>query len=131
VSPQGELGPPLPTPLTTSGGSDQNHSPSKIALPNFSKIIFFLFNTSSSKVDFGQMEMNFKKTREFFVQNRIKNKKIFHMFHRCHQLGEYKLYFNLIFSVSSFSCFSPDFAGPVSTSWRRIWRNERIFLYRT
>jgi hypothetical protein len=52
------------------------------------------------------------------------------MFHRCHQLGEYKLYFNLIFSVSSFSCFSPDFAGPVSTSWRRIWRNERIFLYR-
>jgi hypothetical protein len=75
VSPQGELGPPLPTLITTSGGSDQNHSPSKIALPNFSKIIFFLFNTSSSKVDFGQMEMNFKKNERVFCSEQDKEQK--------------------------------------------------------
>jgi hypothetical protein len=74
VSPKGELGHPLPIPLTTLVGSDQNHSPSKTAFPKFSKTVFSLFTTSSSNVDFGKMEMNFKNPREVFVQNGLKKK---------------------------------------------------------
>jgi hypothetical protein len=74
------------------------------------------------------METNFKKLREVFVHNGMKNKNLFHIFHRCHQLGESKPSFSPFFQVSNFSCFSPDFAGAVSARWRRNWRNQRRFF---
>jgi hypothetical protein len=49
------------------------------------------------------MEMNFKNTREVFVHNGLKNKNLFHIFHRCHQLGESKPSFSLIFQIFGFS----------------------------
>jgi hypothetical protein len=118
VSPPGELGPPLPIPLTTSGGSDQNHfalqnRPSKKVKKSFFPVRPVFFEDDS-----GKTEMDFQKLREVFFQNGMKNKNLFHIFHRCHQLGESKPSFSPFFQVSSFSCFSPDFAGAVSASWR-------------
>jgi hypothetical protein len=67
------------------------------------------------KKDSGQTKMNFKKPREVFVHNGMKKEKaIFHIFHRCHQLGESKPSFIPFFQVFGFSCFSLDFAGAVS-----------------
>jgi hypothetical protein len=118
VSPPGEIGPPLPIPLTTSGGSDQNHSPSKTALPKFSKTIFACSTRHLPKQIPGKMKMNFEKPREVFLHNGLKNKNLSQVFHRYHHLGESKLSFSLIFQISDFSCFSPNFAGAVSVRWR-------------
>jgi hypothetical protein len=83
---------------------------------------------SSSETDSGQMKMNFKKPREVFLHNGMKNKNLSHFFHRCHEQGESKPSFRPFFPDFSFFRYSPDFAGAVTASWRRIWRNRRRFL---
>jgi hypothetical protein len=42
--------------------------------------------------------------------------------------GRIEAIFEPHFSVFGFSCFSPDFAGAVSASWRQNWRNRRRFF---
>jgi hypothetical protein len=64
------------------------------------------------------MKMKFKKPKEVFVHHGLKNKNLSQFLQRCHQLGESKLSFSLIFWIFGFSCYSPDFAGAVSARWR-------------
>jgi hypothetical protein len=77
------------------------------------------------------METKFKKPREVFVQNGLKNKNLFHIFHRCHQLGESKPSFSLIFQIFSFSVSVLILRELFRRFWRRNWRNRRRFLSRT
>jgi hypothetical protein len=122
------LGPPLQIPLTTSRGFEIPPFPKKPLSPKFSKLpVFCLFDTLSFEVDSGQEETYFQNPREVFVHNRLKNKKLFHILYRCHQLGESKLFFSLIFRIFGFSCCSPNFAGDVSASWRKIGETEEGF----
>jgi hypothetical protein len=65
----------------------------------------------SSKADYGQTKTYFKKLREVFVQHGMKKKKIFHIFQRCHQLGESKLSFSLIFLDFWFFLLQSRFCG--------------------
>jgi hypothetical protein len=61
-----------------------------------------MFDSFSFEKDSKQTRQILKKPREGFVQNGMKNKKIFHIFQRCHQLGESKLSFSLIFRIFGF-----------------------------
>jgi hypothetical protein len=61
----------------------------------------------------------------------MKNKNLSQFFHRCHEQGESKPSFRPFFPDFWFFRYSPDFAGAVTASWRRIWRNRRRFLSRT
>jgi hypothetical protein len=45
--------------------------------------------------------------------------------------GRIEAIFEALFSRFSFFRYSPDFAGAVTASWRRIWKNRRRFLSRT
>jgi hypothetical protein len=57
----------------------------------FQKIAhFFLFSVSSYESDSKQMKMNFKKMREVFFHNGMKNENLSHFFHRFHEQGESK-----------------------------------------
>jgi hypothetical protein len=81
--------PPKKKPLTTSGGS--GIPPITKKKPLFQIFAYFrLFSMSSSEAVFGQIKTNFKKPREVFLRNGMKNKKISHFFHRCHEQGESK-----------------------------------------
>jgi hypothetical protein len=121
--------PPLPIPLTTSGGSDIPLTSPKPPSPKNSKPPFLpVQHQFSSEADSGKMKMNFEKPREVFLHNGMKNKNLFIFFtgatsweNRSHLSASF-------FQIFDFSCFSPDFAGAVSARWRRIWRNQRRFL---
>jgi hypothetical protein len=91
---------------------------------------FFPVQQSSSEADSGKMKMNFKKPREVFVHNGMKNKNLSHFFTGATS-WENRSHLSASFFSFRFSCFSPDFAGAVSARWRRIWRNQRRFLSRT
>jgi hypothetical protein len=80
--------PPKKNLLPPQGGSGIPPIPKK---PPFSFFAYFrLFSMSSSEAIFGKMKTNFKKPREVFLHNGMKNKKISHFFHRYHEQGESK-----------------------------------------
>jgi hypothetical protein len=96
--------PPKKKPLTTSGGS--GIPPITKKKPLFQIFAYFrLFNMSSSEAVFGQMKTNFKKPREFFLRNGMKNKNLSQCFYRCHEKGE---------SKPSSRSFFPDFRFSVT-----------------
>jgi len=56
--------------------------------PYFLGFWIFLFDTYSSNPDPGQLEMNFKKSRELFAENKMIYKNIPHILHSYLILGE-------------------------------------------
>jgi hypothetical protein len=60
--------------------------------------MIFLFDTSFSNADPEQLEMNFKKLREFFSQNKMIYKKSPHILHIYLRVGESKTSLDPIFS---------------------------------
>jgi hypothetical protein len=120
--------PPSQYHLPPQGGPSKPLCPSKTALSKIQNRFFCLFNTLTSGKDSGQMEIDFQNTREVFVHHGLKKKNLSQIFHRCHQLGEFKPFLSPFFQVSIFSCFGHDFAGVVSARWRRNWRNRRRFF---
>jgi hypothetical protein len=130
LSPPGDFRPPLPIPLTTSGGSEY-HLPQKTAFPQFSKPpIFCLFDTSFFRSKLWE-KTDFKKPREVFVQHMAEGKKPLHIFAKVPPVGRIEAVFQPHFSDFWFFCYSPDFAGAVTVSWRKIWQNQRRFLSST
>jgi hypothetical protein len=66
--------------------------------PYFSGFRIFLFDTSFSNPDPGQLEMNFKKPREVFSQNKMIYKNLPHILHIYLILGESKTSLDPMFS---------------------------------
>jgi hypothetical protein len=85
----------------------------------------------SSEGDSEQTEANFKNPREVFSQHRMRNKTLFSVFATELRAERVEDIFEAYFSIFSIFSFSPDFAGAVTASWGRIWRNRRRFLSRT
>jgi hypothetical protein len=56
-------------------------------------------------MDSGKMETNFKKPREVFVQNGLKNKNLSHNLHRCPGAGIIEAIFKPYFSGLCFLLF--------------------------
>jgi hypothetical protein len=85
--------PPPPPPEKNAyhlrGGPEYHQSQKKKTLFQFFAY-FRLFSMSSSEAVFGKMKMNFKKPREVFLHNGMKNKNLSQFFHRCHEQGESK-----------------------------------------
>jgi hypothetical protein len=85
-------GPPPPPPLkplTTSGGVRNTTHPEK--KPPFSFFLpIFACSACLFRGHFGKMKTNFKKPREVFLHNGMKNKNLSQFFHRCHEQGESK-----------------------------------------
>jgi hypothetical protein len=114
--------------LPPQGGSGIPPIPKKNRFFHFFAY-FRLFSMSSSKAIFGQMKTNFKKPREVFLHNGMKNKNLSQFFHRCHEQGESKPSFEALFSRFSFFCYSPDFAGAVTASWRtNLAKPKEVFV---
>jgi hypothetical protein len=61
----------------------------------------------------------------------MKNKNLSQFFSQVPRAGRIKAIFEALFSRFSLFRYSPDFAGAVTASWGRIWRNRRRFLSRT
>jgi hypothetical protein len=64
------------------------------------------------------METDFQNPERFLFRHGLKNKNLSHILHRCQEQGESKPSFSPFFQFFVFSCFSHDFAGAVSASWR-------------
>ena len=60
-----------------------------------------LFQTSTSKNCFGQMEFNLTKMREVFIYNKPIIKNLLHCLHSNHRLGEFKISSQVIFQKST------------------------------
>jgi hypothetical protein len=97
--------PPPLKPLTTSGGVWNTTYPKKNRFSQKKLKIthFCLFSMTSSEGDSGKTETYFKKPREVFLHNRMKNKNLSQFFHRCHEKGESKPSLSPIFPVFHFS----------------------------
>jgi hypothetical protein len=81
--------PPKKNRLPPQGGSRIPPIPRK--KPPLSFFTYFrLFSMSSSEAVSGKMKTNFKKPRQVFIHNGMKNKNLSHFFHRCHEQGESK-----------------------------------------
>jgi hypothetical protein len=94
--------PPSPkTAYHLRGVRNTTYPKKKPLFPNFTH--FCLFSMSSSEADSGRNEENFKKPREVFLHNGMKNKNLSHFFHRCHEKGESKPSSRPFFPVFHFS----------------------------
>jgi hypothetical protein len=109
------LAPPPPPPNTTyhlRGGPEYHLSPKNHFPPIFQNRPFFVCLTPHlAKRILGKRKMKFKKPKEVFVHNGLKNKNLSHFLQRCHQLGESKLSFSLIFSDFWFFLLQSRFCG--------------------
>jgi hypothetical protein len=85
----------------------------------------------SSEGDYEQTEAKFQNPREVFAQHRMRNKTLFSFFSTELRADRFKDIFEAYFSIFSIFSFSPDFAGAVTASWGRIWKNRRRFLSST
>jgi hypothetical protein len=79
---------------------------------------FALFTLSSSDGDPEQTETNFKNLREVFGQHRMRNKTLFSVFATELRAEQVEGIFEAYFSRFVIFCFSPDFAGAATASWR-------------
>jgi hypothetical protein len=113
LSPPGDFGPPpLPIPLTTSGGVWNTTFPQKTTFPQFFKTThFFLFDTSSCEADSGKTEMKFKKPKEVFVHHGLKNKKSPIFFAKVPPVGRIEAVFQPHFSDFWFFLLQSRFCG--------------------
>jgi hypothetical protein len=121
--------PPPKTAYHLRGGPEYRLPENKTAFPFFA--IFAYFTTSSFKTDSGKMKTDFKNPREVFLSSRDEEQKPLSVFATVLRAGRIEAIFEALFSRFSLFRYSPDFAGAVTASWRRIWENRRRFLSRT
>jgi hypothetical protein len=117
--------PPKKNCLPPQGGSGIPPIPKK---PLFSFFAHFcLFIMPSSKADSGRTKMIFKKLRDIFLHNGMKNKNLSQFFHKFHEQGESMLSFSLFFWIFGFFVTVPILQELLWPAGGEFGKNERIF----
>jgi hypothetical protein len=94
--------PPLPIPLTTSGGVRVNHFPLQNRPPQIHKTTFLPVSTSQLPGRISGKWKRILKNERGFCSERDEEQKNLPFFHRCHQLGESKPSFSPFFRFPVF-----------------------------